>query len=240
MKYVNYVRPRVPFRRVQKARRLKFCKCEDFSNPGFVRRLLFSDEHVITTNDYSSRTQWVKVGKVRSAAKRKVLPQNRKSKFNVVNHMFWAMIGYNYKSPIIWLEFPDGNGGTTSAMNAQRYTDNVLIHVKAKLQQRRMIFMQDGAGCHTARHSKAWLEDNGVTVLADWPANSPDLNPIEEVWAEINRLLSIGGVAHTKEELKRMVQDVWAKFPMEKINKYVMSFMSKTAACVKNQGGEAK
>ncbi len=39
------------------------------------------------------------------------------------------------------------------------------------------IFQQDLAPAHTAKSTKSWLNDHGVGVL-DWPANSPDLNPI--------------------------------------------------------------
>uniref|UniRef100_A0A9J8CV54 Transposase Tc1-like domain-containing protein n=1 Tax=Cyprinus carpio carpio TaxID=630221 RepID=A0A9J8CV54_CYPCA len=39
------------------------------------------------------------------------------------------------------------------------------------------IFQQDVAPAHTAKSTKSWLNDHGVGVL-DWPANSPDLNPI--------------------------------------------------------------
>ncbi len=40
------------------------------------------------------------------------------------------------------------------------------------------IFQQDLAPAHTAKSTKRWLNDHGVGVL-DWPANAPDLNPIE-------------------------------------------------------------
>ena len=40
------------------------------------------------------------------------------------------------------------------------------------------IFQQDNASIHTAKVTKAWFEDKNVTVL-DWPAKTPDLNPIE-------------------------------------------------------------
>ncbi len=42
-----------------------------------------------------------------------------------------------------------------------------------------LIFQLDLAPAHTAKSTKSWLNDHGVGVL-DWPANTPDLNPIEQ------------------------------------------------------------
>ncbi len=48
------------------------------------------------------------------------------------------------------------------------------------------IFQQDLAPAHTAKGTKSWFSDHSVTVL-DWPANSPDLNPTENLWGIIKR-----------------------------------------------------
>ncbi len=48
------------------------------------------------------------------------------------------------------------------------------------------IFQQDLAPTHTAKSTKSWLNDHGVGVL-DWPANSPDLNPRENLWGIVKR-----------------------------------------------------
>ncbi len=51
------------------------------------------------------------------------------------------------------------------------------------------IFQQDLAPVHTAKSTKSWLNDHGVGVL-DWPANSPDLNPIKNIWSIVKRKMS--------------------------------------------------
>ncbi len=43
------------------------------------------------------------------------------------------------------------------------------------------LFQQDLAPAHTVKGTKSWFNDHGVTML-DWPANSPDLNPIWNLW----------------------------------------------------------
>jgi hypothetical protein len=43
-------------------------------------------------------------------------------------------------------------------------------------------FMQDNASIHCAGKVKAWFAKMGITLLEDWPAYSPDLNPIKHIW----------------------------------------------------------
>ncbi len=54
------------------------------------------------------------------------------------------------------------------------------------------IFQQDLAPAHTAKSTNGWLNDHGVGVL-DWPANSPDLNPIENLWSIVKRKMRPSG-----------------------------------------------
>ncbi len=62
------------------------------------------------------------------------------------------------------------------------------------------IFQQDLAPAHTAKSTKSWLNDHGVDVL-DWQANSPDLNPIENLW----------GIVKSKMRNKRTKKCRWAE-----------------------------
>ena len=69
--------------------------------------------------------------------------------------------------------------------------------------------MQDGAPCHTSRHSMGWLRKEGVQVLP-WPGNSPDLNPIENAWNLMKNRLENRQFKNL-EELKAEIIDVWCK-----------------------------
>ncbi|KAJ1299472.1 hypothetical protein OPQ81_003311 [Rhizoctonia solani] len=56
------------------------------------------------------------------------------------------------------------------------------------LDMEKVIFMQDNASSHKAHIVQDWSQENGLEVF-EWPGNSPDLNPIENLWDQIKREL---------------------------------------------------
>ena len=51
------------------------------------------------------------------------------------------------------------------------------------------IYQQDNAPIHTANKTKKYFEEIGLRLLDDWPPYSPDLNPIEHIWALLKQKL---------------------------------------------------
>ncbi len=86
------------------------------------------------------------------------------------------------------------------------------------------IFQQDLAPAHTAERTKTWLNDHGVGVL-DWPANSPDLNPIENLWGIVKRKMR-NKRPKNADELKTTVKETWASIPPQQCHKLITATLN--------------
>ncbi len=97
------------------------------------------------------------------------------------------------------------------------------------------IFQQDLAPAHTA---KSWLNDHGVGVL-DWSANSPDLNPIENLCSIVKRKMR-NKRPKNADELKATVKETWAYIPPQQCHKLITSMPRRIEAVIKAKGAPTK
>ena len=73
-------------------------------------------------------------------------------------------------------------------------------------------FMNANARPHSATITRQFLATNNVNVL-DWPAKSPDLNPIEQIWDELGRHVQRNHTIHIVNDLAAALQAEWANLP---------------------------
>lgn len=97
-------------------------------------------------------------------------------------------------------------------------------------------FQQDGDPKHTSKIVQNWLSTQNFAVLK-WPAQSPDLNPIENLWALLKKRLAVYERAPTNmAELWLRIQEEWSNIPEETLHKLVESMPKRIQSVKKNKG----
>uniref|UniRef100_A0A1I7XUY7 hydroxymethylglutaryl-CoA lyase n=1 Tax=Heterorhabditis bacteriophora TaxID=37862 RepID=A0A1I7XUY7_HETBA len=75
----------------------------------------------------------------------------------------------------------------------------------------RLTFQQDNYTIHVNRNNKTWLEGNDVATM-HWPSNTPDLNPIENLWAiVVRRINSDNRQFETAKDFQSAISKAWSK-----------------------------
>ncbi len=126
-------------------------------------------------------------------------------------------------------------------MNAVKYRDILEMHMLPHAQEKMpadWVFQQDNDPKHTSRLVKQWLQMNNVVTL-DWPSQSPDINPIEHLWEEVDRRLRTTKYSNLKD-LMAGIEAEWKKIPINRIVKLVDSMPSRCQAVIRALGFATK
>ena len=145
--------------------------------------------------------------------------------------MVWGGITAHGKTDLV---IADGN------LNSRRYIDEILRPVIVPYVQNMgqgPLFQDDNARPHRARIVDAYLQQEQITRV-DWPACSPDWNPIEHAWGQLGRAVQTRlNVDSTRADLRRFVLEEWDRLPQNNIQRLIHSMRRRCAECIAAGGG---
>ncbi len=131
-------------------------------------------------------------------------------------------------------------------MNAEKYR-SILKHRMAphhkELKETKgvdFIFQHDNDPKHTSKKAMNYLANQNYNVL-EWPSQSPDLNPIENLWKQVKQAIYYRvDRASSLDNLFEIVKEEWEKIPVANMQKLVHSMPNRCKEVIKKMGGATK
>ncbi|UYV63266.1 hypothetical protein LAZ67_2003581 [Cordylochernes scorpioides] len=139
--------------------------------------------------------------------------------------MVWGGIGYHFRSPLVRI---------AATLNSQRYISEVLKPVVLPYLQSlpTAIFQQDNSRPHMTRIVQRF---NRQIKLLPWPARSPDLSPIENMWSMVaEKLTQITSSTAKLDQIWKRVEAAWSSVPQEHLQSLFKSKPRRVAAVINN------
>ncbi len=207
--------------------RLAWCRHRRRWNQIQWGNILFSDESRFCLKKNDGR---VRVWRRRGERHARACVQAKKA-FHGGSVMVWAGITARGKTPLVIV---NGN------LNAQVYIDQILRPVVVPFianMEQGAVLQDDNARPHRARVVDTFLQQQQITRM-DWPACSPDLNPIEHMWDQLGRAVRLRLTVHsTMADLRRFLLEEWDRIPMNNVQRLVHSMRRRCIACIAAEGG---
>lgn len=147
--------------------------------------------------------------------------------------MVFAGISHEFKSSLVAVE--------PGSIDAIAYVDDfvdgsgIIPNMNGRYGMKQWTYMQDGASVHRAESTMAYLTTM-VNVLDGWPAGSPDLNPIENLW-DVLKMRVEKEKPLTREGFIDVIMAAWDNLAMDLVNKLVASMPRRIRKLCEKQGG---
>ena len=130
-------------------------------------------------------------------------------------------------------------------MDQKMYKQILIHHMRPSMiklgGKDKIVFQQDNDPKHTANSVKQYIANAGYLVLENWPAQSPDINPIENLWQELKtRLFHPQPHSCNKDELFEFLKREWEALPEIFLKNLVHSMPRRINAVIKAKGGHTK
>ena len=121
-------------------------------------------------------------------------------------------------------------------MTGQLYIEIIREHLPEikRMLRNNWRLQQDNDPKHTSRVAKEFLQENVPTVM-DRPSNSPDLNPIENLWAIVKRNVELRQPQNIGD-LESFMKEEWSKIPQDIIKNLVGSMKERCKLIIEKNG----
>ena len=212
----------------QKEKRVKFCKKYAVWDLEDWKTVLWSDESTFTVTGNASKTVYRLPGSDPNLAQYTVKTVKHPSSL-----MVWSCFSYHGVGELVILP-------KNEMMNQYNYLELLCDYLPDSFENASAtFFMQDSAPCRTAKSVKQWLNDCQVPYFSDWPGNSPDLNPIENLWSIVKQRLRDRDTS-SLPRLEAAIRDIWSTLSPELLQNLAESVPRRLEACLNHKGNTTK
>lgn len=139
--------------------------------------------------------------------------------------------------------FKKKNGVWFTGVGAQEFQKLLLEQLEPAAQQvfdqadaGKTTILMDNAPGHTAKSTGRVIAQNGISVVPGWPANSPDLNPIENIWGMM-KLEVYRKQYNNLDELKAAVEAAWDRITLTTLRNCMRSIPRRMSKVIRLRGG---